>query len=485
MRARAIRGAPVILSAFVLLPPVAHAMPARGEIPWDFIACKFTDTTSLPTSMSDLQEKLLGANVGSLADWVAATSYGTASLQGVTLHGYYTIPLTLAQAQAAEKKGRGAIYNACQTAAANSTGSGLTAPFKTSANRGLSVITWPSVDTYGGPGQSMDGADEPVGEFAHEFGHGLGLFHSWTNDYYFYSPPAASNKPPYSSRAGGDYGNPWDEMSYGDVYSASAAPYSNYGGGPGLDAYQDSLGWIPRTRILTLGYDGTLNRTVTIAPLNHPERSGYLVVRVPIGAKDPFHYFTVEYQTKDGWLSGIPGDQVIINEVTQPSVADVRAFPEYSTNPSWLPYYTTYLQRAKSSSPDANDGALLQNENAFGAKIETQGTPGETATVEVTTALAKQQIYGPNTCAEGYVWRDADELDYVCVNPATREQAAADNAAASERHDAGGDTCKPGYVWREAFPKDYVCVTPATRAQAKSDNDAAGSRFMNANTQGG
>jgi hypothetical protein len=99
--------------------------------------------------------------------------------------------------------------------------------------------------------------------------------------------------------------------------------------------------------------------------------------------------------------------------------------------------------------------------------------------------LAKQPIYGPNTCAEGYVWRDADQQDYVCVPPATRAEAAADNAAASGRHVAGSATCKTGYVWREAFPNDQVCVTPATRSEAVTDNAAAGSRFMNANTQGG
>jgi hypothetical protein len=476
------RHAPAMLAAFMLLAPVAHAMPARGNIPWDFIACKFSDTTILPTSMSALQTKLLGANVGSLADWVSAVSYGAASLSNVTLHGYYTIPLTLAQAQTAENNSRGSIYNDCQAAAASSTGSGLTAPFKTSANRGLSVITWPSVDTFGEVGESMDAADQPVGEFAHEFGHGVGLFHSWSDDYFYYGPPAASNM--YKDRAGGDYGNPWDEMSYGDVYSASAAPYGNYSGGPGLDAYHsDSLGWIPRSRILTLGYDGALSRTVTIAPLNHPERSGYLLVRVPIDAKDPFHYFTVEYQTNDGWMSGIPRDQVLINEVVQPSVADLRAFPNYPTG--WQTYYSTFLQRAPSSSPGANDGAPLQSENAFGATIATQGTRGDTATVKVTTTLAKQPIYGPNTCAEGYVWRDADQQDYVCVPPATRAEAAADNAAASGRHVAGSATCKTGYVWREAFPNDQVCVTPATRSEAVTDNAAAGSRFMNANTQGG
>ena len=473
--------AAIVAIMLLLLDASAEATPARGPIPWDFIACKFSDTTSTPTSMADLQTKLLQTGVGSLADWVSQISYGEASLSGVTLHGYYTIPLTAAQAQTAEKNNRGAIYNACQQAAASSTGSGTAAAFKTSSNRGLSVITWPSIDTYGSVGQSMDGADEPVGEFAHEFGHGVNLNHSWSNDYYYYGPPAASNNPPYSSRAGGDYGNRWDIMSYGDVYSATKPPQSTYGGGPGLDAYHlDALGWIPETRILTLGSDGVLTRTVTIAPLNHPERSGYLLVRVPFDKSDPFHYFTVEYQTNDGWTSGIPSNQVLINEVVQPSVADLRAFPQYPTG--WITYYTTFLQRATSTSPGANDGTPLQTLNNFGAEIAVQGTPGDVASVKITAGLANAQIYGPNTCAEGFVWREADDRDYVCVSEATRQQAKDDDAAAASRHLPNSTDCKTGYVWRGAYPGDVVCVTPATRTQVDSDNTAAKSRYLKNNT---
>jgi hypothetical protein len=87
-------------------------------------------------------------------------------------------------------------------------------------------------------------------------------------------------------------------------------------------------------------------------------------------------------------------------------------------------------------------------------------------------------VYGATTCAPGYVWREADANDYVCVTPATRSQTWADNAAAaSRRNPAGGpfgpDTCLPGYVWREAFLGDHVCVTPPTRSQAAADNTAA------------
>ncbi len=89
--------------------------------------------------------------------------------------------------------------------------------------------------------------------------------------------------------------------------------------------------------------------------------------------------------------------------------------------------------------------------------------------------------YGPDTCLNGYVWRDAVPGDHVCVTPATRTQAAYDNSKAAARRSPTGspygpDTCIRGYVWREAVPGDRVCVTPATRTQAANDNGQASAR---------
>jgi hypothetical protein len=93
--------------------------------------------------------------------------------------------------------------------------------------------------------------------------------------------------------------------------------------------------------------------------------------------------------------------------------------------------------------------------------------------------------YGPDTCRQGFVWRDAFPDDHVCVTPETRAQAAYDNSQASARREPGGgpygpNTCRQGYVWREARPDDYVCVTPETRTQAASDNSQAAARRVGA-----
>ena len=91
--------------------------------------------------------------------------------------------------------------------------------------------------------------------------------------------------------------------------------------------------------------------------------------------------------------------------------------------------------------------------------------------------------FGPDTCMEGFVWREAcGPTDRVCVAPETRDQARRDNAEARARVQPGGgpygpDTCRSGFVWREACgPADHVCVDPRERTNAARDNREAGQR---------
>jgi hypothetical protein len=97
------------------------------------------------------------------------------------------------------------------------------------------------------------------------------------------------------------------------------------------------------------------------------------------------------------------------------------------------------------------------------------------------TALADPLPYGPDTCIQGFVWREAGPGDVVCVTPAIRTSTAQQNQAAGQNVEPNGGaygpaTCKQGFVWREAFSGDTVCVTPGVRSQAASDNAAAASR---------
>jgi len=105
----------------------------------------------------------------------------------------------------------------------------------------------------------------------------------------------------------------------------------------------------------------------------------------------------------------------------------------------------------------------------------------ESATPAGAAPATASQDYGPYTCLNGFVWREAVPKDYVCVTPDVRTQTKQDNALAPSRRSPNGgpfgpDTCLQGYVWREAVTNDHVCVPPATREQARSDNALAASR---------
>lgn len=110
-------------------------------------------------------------------------------------------------------------------------------------------------------------------------------------------------------------------------------------------------------------------------------------------------------------------------------------------------------------------------------------SPASKAQADADNAAAASRklinAYGADACAQGYVWREAYSGDHVCVTPAVRSQAAADNAAAASRWTSGAygaHTCVAGYVWREATTGDDVCVTPDVKNQTAADNAAADSR---------
>ncbi|MFE2414671.1 hypothetical protein ACFXDE_40700 [Kitasatospora sp. NPDC059408] len=87
------------------------------------------------------------------------------------------------------------------------------------------------------------------------------------------------------------------------------------------------------------------------------------------------------------------------------------------------------------------------------------------------------QDFGPDTCRQGFVWRDARPGDHVCVTPDIRSQAAFDNSQVPFRTLPDG-FCVQGFVWREAWVGDTVCVPPETRSQTRFDNGQADDRRL-------
>ena len=115
-----------------------------------------------------------------------------------------------------------------------------------------------------------------------------------------------------------------------------------------------------------------------------------------------------------------------------------------------------------------------------GAAASAAVIAGAVTLTAMTPAIADPLPYGPDTCVQGFVWREARSGDTVCVTPAVRTAIAAQNANAGANKDpqagSGPESCSQGYVWREAFDGDTICVTPAVRSATLADNAAAASR---------
>jgi thiamine monophosphate kinase len=82
---------------------------------------------------------------------------------------------------------------------------------------------------------------------------------------------------------------------------------------------------------------------------------------------------------------------------------------------------TPYLLRSI-----GGDRAPVQSLNANGVQITVDSLSGDTASVSIRTDIVDR-------CQQGWVWREANPEDLVCVTGDTRGQAAADNAVAASR----------------------------------------------------
>lgn len=107
------------------------------------------------------------------------------------------------------------------------------------------------------------------------------------------------------------------------------------------------------------------------------------------------------------------------------------------------------------------------------------------ATVLTAAALAAPAAealpYGPYTCQNGNVWREAFANDQVCVTPTDRSTVAQENASGpyhTNYYTPYPYWCLNGYVWRQAKPTDYVCVVPASRDRERANDASAESRLV-------
>ncbi|MFI2434320.1 hypothetical protein [Streptomyces sp. NPDC018693] len=147
----------------------------------------------------------------------------------------------------------------------------------------------------------------------------------------------------------------------------------------------------------------------------------------------------------------------------------------------------SHVQNVQHVQCGAGSGARRSGRRAAVAVLAGLLTATGVAALPAAAADVAAQVgdFGPDTCRQGYVWREARPGDRVCVEPWVRDQARADNAQAAARRQPGNGgngpyACATGYVWREAYRGDVVCVDPRVREQARRDNRLADDRRVSA-----
>ena len=438
LRVRRLPACVAVMAVVALaLPAIAAARPFRGHVPWSVLLCKFSDQTAQPQTNAFFDGLLLQTGGDGVADYYRTISRGEMDFQGSAVKGWYTMKRTLA---AARSLSRGRRIQDCVDAAV---AGGYTVPAR---HRVVAIVNGQVDSGYADRRVLLDPLAWNVAFAAHEMGHAMDLDHSFSDD--------------TTQRWGGgpaEYDDEWDLMSAMHIFLRTT---TRYGFAPvGLNSeYRERMGWLRRDQSLTFGTDGVRTKTVTLKSLYGFGTSGIRVVRVPIEVGNRFRYYAVELRTKGGVDVAIPNHVVRIYEVNR---GGDRMMP------------TTFVFRERFGPRDPVQ-TLVDPLNDITINVNSINASAGTASVTITAGIAER-------CAQGYVWREAEAGDRVCVTPAVRTHTRVDNLAPGRVRPDGGasgpDTCKSGFVWREATgPGDHVCVTPATRTQARADNAAAPKR---------
>ena len=486
--------------------------PLRGSAKWSAVLCHYNDET--PPEPRDYYVRLLdGRGAGGLRDYLGALSRGLFDYD-MTVHGWVVIDKPLAD--------RGdTTYGDCLAAAAND---GIHVP----ADHFSLVYTPRDTGSKGHEGIGAH-ASPSLDGVMHESLHAFRIAHAHSHYVFDY----ATSKPVISAKSCFTDGDGWrqgvDCMEYGDAFDVMSFGQNFWTNsvmgraGPLFSAFNlDRMGWLGADEVVTFGARGEVSATYTLRPLYAPGTGGIRAVRVPFNSGDAQQYYLIHLRQSTGWDSGFGGGRpwVLIQEVKRaidgqaPSTSaaapqgyllnDLNGAPVKTVSANGVEIRVTSIAADGSSADVTVTGGLAApciyewrgpwpsdwvctngepDRDLLSMKWCANGEIWDYSTAACVAAkkavVVPADVVGPNACKGGFVWRQIDRFDFVCVTP--QRKALVDWETANAPRPVPNQyrywTCPSGYVDRLAIPGDFVCVPSQSRVDANADNALAWSRL--------
>ena len=286
---------------------------------WLVVKCQVSDVPTIPAGLDTNIQQFMGVagmSYGNIPDYFHDVSYNRASVLSDTFIGWVQAPFTKANLAsgplAPAVPGRTLRVQACLDA--------IPADQAPDLNDYYGVVVVNNAVQDGGAcfvGQQNMTVKEKtyklgclwfdpnslVTQFAaHEYGHGLGMTHS-------YDDIASS-----CGGAPGEYCDPWDVMSAQRTYQFADQNFlvggNPSGGGPGLNAPALlNMAWLPAENQRRFQFEGEAEQIFKIRALSRPRANEAMVVIVD--TDDPGisqGVYTIEYRQGEGWDRGFATD---------------------------------------------------------------------------------------------------------------------------------------------------------------------------------